>query len=122
VSKIVTFSILTLAIYLFFSGHNAPGGGFVAGIALASSLVLMLLAFDIETVKKGIPVVFRIVGAIGAMLVLLDGVAAVIFGKPFLTQVFTEIAIPFFGPVELSSVTLFEIGVSFAVVGVVVTI
>lgn len=122
VTKVVVFIILTLAIYLFFSGHDAPGGGFVAGLALASSFVLMLLAFDMETVQKGIPVNFRILGAVGAMFVLIDGVGAVVFGKPFLTQAFKEIEIPFFGPIEISTVTLFETGVSLAVVGVVVTI
>ncbi|MEJ8778886.1 Na(+)/H(+) antiporter subunit B [Pseudogracilibacillus sp. ICA-222130] len=122
VTKVVVFIILTLAIYLFFSGHNAPGGGFVAGLALASSFVLMLLAFDIETVKKGIPVNFRILGAVGAMLVLIDGIGAVVFGKPFLTQGFMAIKIPFFGPIEISTVTFFETGVALTVVGVVITI
>ncbi|HLR42044.1 MAG TPA: Na(+)/H(+) antiporter subunit B [Pseudogracilibacillus sp.] len=122
ITKVVVFIILTLAVYLFFSGHSAPGGGFVGGLVLASSIVLLLLAFDIETVKRGIPLDFKLVAALGAMLVLLDGFGAVIFGKAFLTQAFTHIVIPFFGEIELSSVTIFETGVALAVVGVVTTI
>jgi len=122
VSKIVIFIILTLALYLFFSGHNAPGGGFVGGLVLASSFVLMLLAFDIETVKEGIPVDFKLVAATGASFVLLNGLGAVVFGEPFLTQSFAHMNIPFFGEIELTTVTIFETGVALTVVGVVVTI
>ena len=32
VVKVVIFIILTLGVYLFFSGHNAPGGGFIGGL------------------------------------------------------------------------------------------
>ena len=122
VTKVIVFIILTLALYLFFSGHNNPGGGFVGGLVLASSFVLMLLAFDIETVKEGIPVDFKIISAFGALIVLLTGLGATIFGEPFLTQTFATLELPLFGEIEFSTVTIFEIGVALAVVGVVVTI
>lgn len=122
VSKIVVFIILTLALYLFFAGHNAPGGGFIGGLVLASSFVLMLLAFNIETVKKGIPVDFKLVAASGALIVLLSGLGATILGEPFLSQSFAYFDLPFYGEVELTTVTIFETGVALAVVGVVVTI
>lgn len=122
VSKVVVFIILTLALYLFFSGHNAPGGGFIGGLVLASTFVLLLLAFDIETVRRGIPVEFKLVAASGAAIVLLSGLGAVVFGEPFLTQSFAHFDVPFFGEIELTTVTIFETGVALAVVGVVVTI
>lgn len=122
ITKVVVFIILTLALYLFFSGHNNPGGGFVGGLVLASSFVLMLLAFDMDTVKQGIPVDFKLVAATGAAIVLLTGFGATIFGEPFLYQTFTMIELPLFGKVELATVTIFETGVALAVVGVVVTI
>lgn len=122
VSKIVIFIILTLALYLFFSGHNAPGGGFIGGLVLASSFVLMLLAFDIETIKKGVPVDFKLVAASGAAIVLLSGLGATIFGEPFLSHSFAYFDIPFFGKIELTTVTIFETGVALTVVGVVVSI
>ena len=122
VAKIVVFIILTLALYLFFSGHNSPGGGFVAGLLLAAAVVLLCLAFDIETVKDGIPVDFKMVAALGAFIVVACGIGATLFGAHFLTQAFGSIHIPFFGDVEWSTVTIFEAGVALAVVGVVVTI
>lgn len=122
VTKVIVFIILTLALYLFFSGHNNPGGGFVGGLVLASSFVLMLLAFDIETVQRGIPLDFKLVAATGAAIVVLTGLGATLFGEAFLTQTFALFDLPFFGEIELSTVTFFESGVALAVVGVVVTI
>lgn len=122
ITRVVVFIILTLAIYLFFSGHYDPGGGFIGGLVLASAVVLLFLAFDIETVRIGIPINFRVVAAIGAFIVVATGVGATVFGTPFLNQAFKTFNIPFFGEVELSTVTLFEAGVALAVVGVVVTI
>lgn len=122
ISKVVVFIILTLALYLFFSGHNAPGGGFIGGLVLASAFVLLLLAFDIETVRAGIPLNFSILSACGALIVVVSGVGAVLFGEPFLKQTFFQLTLPLFGTVEFTTVTIFEIGVALTVVGVVVTI
>lgn len=122
IAKVVVFIILTLAVYLFFAGHNAPGGGFVGGLVLASAIVLLLLTYDIETVRHGVPVDFKLVAATGALIVLLTGIGAVIFGAPFLTQTFATFYLPFIGVKELSTVTFFELGVVLTVVGVVVTI
>lgn len=73
VTKIVVFIILTVAVYLFFSGHNSPGGGFIGGLVLASAFVLLLLASDIETVQKGIPFDFKRVAALGVFISVTTG-------------------------------------------------
>lgn len=122
ITKVVVFIILTLGLYLFFSGHNAPGGGFIGGLVLASAIVLLLLAYDIETIRASIPVDFKLVAAVGVVIVLISGLLPTILGQPFLEQSFTHFVIPFFGEIELSTVTFFESGVALTVVGVVVTI
>lgn len=122
ITKIVVFIILTLALYLFFSGHNAPGGGFVGGLILASAIILLFLAFDIETVTKSIPLDFKLVAATGVLIVVLTGLGSLIFDVPFLSQTFAYFDLPGLGQTELSTVTIFESGVALTVVGVVVTI
>ncbi|MCF3943552.1 Na(+)/H(+) antiporter subunit B [Oceanobacillus alkalisoli] len=122
VTKISVFIILTLAVYLFFAGHNSPGGGFIAGLVLAAAFVLLFLVYDMDTIRKGIPIDFKKIAAFGAFLAVGTGFGAFVFDVPFLTQSFDYFEVPFFGEVELSTVTIFEAGVSFAVVGVVITI
>lgn len=122
VTKLVVFIILTFGVELFFSGHNNPGGGFIGGLVLSSAIVLLYLVYDIETVHKGIPVDFKLVAALGVLLVLGTGLGSVLFGESFLTQAFTSIDIPYFGHTEFATVVLFEVGVALTVVGTVVTI
>lgn len=122
VTHIVVFIILTFGVELFFSGHNNPGGGFIGGLVLSSAFVLLFLVYDIETVRKGIPLDFKKVAAFGAFLVVLSGIGSVLFGTPFLTQTFSYFELPVFGTTELATVVLFEAGVALTVVGVVVTI
>ncbi|GAB3048939.1 Na(+)/H(+) antiporter subunit B [Virgibacillus ainsalahensis] len=122
VTKIVVFIILTLAVYLFLSGHNNPGGGFIGGLVLASALVLLFLAFDMETIKDAIPFDFKRVAAIGALIAVGTGFGSIFLGEPFLSMAFGYFDLPFFGETELATVTLFEVGVALVVVGVVVTI
>jgi len=122
ITKVVVFIILTLAIYLFFSGHNNPGGGFVSGLVLASAFALLFLAFDIETVHQGFPIDFKLIAALGTLIIVITGLCALLFGVPFLSQTFTYINLPIFGITEITTVTFFEIGVALTVVGVVVTI
>ncbi|MCR2822688.1 Na(+)/H(+) antiporter subunit B [Lederbergia panacisoli] len=122
VTRIAVFIILTMAIYLFISGHNSPGGGFIGGLILASAFVLLCLAFDIETITNGIPLDFKKVAATGAFIVLGTGVAAIFFDVPFLSQTYSYINLPVVGKTALATVTFFEAGVALAVVGVVVTI
>lgn len=122
VTRVVFFIILTLAFYLFFSGHNAPGGGFVSGLVFSAAFVLLCLAFDIETVRQGIPIDFKYVAATGAFIAVISGIGSTVFGEHFLAQSFGVYELPFFGEVEFATVTIFESGVALAVVGVVVTI
>lgn len=122
ITKVVVLIIFTLAIYLFFSGHNNPGGGFISGLILAAAISLMFLAFDIETIRQGIPLDFKKIAALGALIVVATGLGAVLFGAPFLKHTFVTVKLPVFGLTELTTVTLFDAGVALAVVGVVVTI
>lgn len=122
VTKMVVFIILTMAVYLFVSGHNSPGGGFIGGLVLASALVLLFLAFDTETIMNRIPLDFKMVAAVGAFIAVATGVASLFFDVPFLSQAYSYFNLPVFGKTGLATVTIFELGVALAVVGVVVTI
>ena len=122
VVKGVVFIVLTLGVYLFFAGHNAPGGGFIGGLVLGSGIVLLYITFDIETVHKGIPFDFKKVAALGVLLATGTAIGSVFFDVPFLTQTDKYVNLPLLGETHLTTVTIFEAGVALTVIGTLVTI
>ena len=42
VTRLMTFIILSFAVYLFMAGHHNPGGGFIGGMVFAAGIVLLL--------------------------------------------------------------------------------
>ena len=122
VVKGVVFIILTLGMYLFFAGHNAPGGGFIGGLVLGSAIILLYITYDIETVHKSLPLDFKKVAAFGVLLATGSAVAALFFDAPFLKHTDGYFDVPLLGELHLTTVTVFEAGVALTVIGVLVTI
>lgn len=121
-TKVILFIVLTFSIYVLFSGHHNPGGGFVGGLVTACAIVLLHLAFDAATVREMLPVDYKLLGAAGILIAVLTGCGALVFGYPFLTQTMLHVQLPLFGEIELASAVLFDIGVYFAVVGTSMTV
>ncbi|WP_088006542.1 Na(+)/H(+) antiporter subunit B [Indiicoccus explosivorum] len=117
-TKAVVFIILLFAIYIFFAGHYSPGGGFVGGLLAAGALVLLMLAFDIETVNRIIPVDYVQIAAAGLLISLGTAAASILFGVPFFTHAHTYVYLPLLGKTSFHSATLFDLGVFLVVVGV----
>ncbi len=122
VVKGVVFIVLTLGVYLFFAGHNEPGGGFIGGLVLGSGIVLLYITFDIETVHRGMPFDFKKVAALGVLLATGSAIASLFFGAPFLKQADDYFEFPLLGETHLTTVTIFEAGVALTVIGTLVTI
>ena len=116
-TKVVTFIILMFAVHIFFAGHYTPGGGFVGGLLTASAIVLLMLAFDIPTIKKILPINY-----VGLLIAIATASASVIFDVPFFTHAYDYFDLPLFGETSLHSALLFDIGVYLVVVGVTMTI
>ena len=55
VSSWVKVLIFLFGIYIILFGHLTPGGGFAGGVILASSYVLLMLAFGREFVEENLP-------------------------------------------------------------------
>lgn len=122
VSKVIAFIILVFSIFLFFAGHHNPGGGFIGGLMTAGGLILLYLAYDLETMKKVLPFDFKIVTALGLLIGVGTGVGSFFFKVPFLTHTFGYHYLPFLGKTELATAMLFDLGVYLTVVGITMTI
>lgn len=122
VTNVAVVIIFTFAINLFVSGHHYPGGGFIGGLAFASGVILLFVTYDIESVRKNMPVDFKVLAAVGVLIAVLTGVGGMVLDKPFLSQAFGYFEIPIFGKTELATAVVFDIGVALAVIGTALTI
>ncbi|WMT89025.1 monovalent cation/H+ antiporter subunit A [Pelagibacterium sp. H642] len=109
--------IIVLAAYLFFRGHDAPGGGFAAGVAMSIGFLLQYMAGGTRWVEDRLRVLPVRWIAVGLLIALGTGAGAWIFGYPFLTSFFQYTEIPFIGRVPTASALLFDLGVFVLVVG-----
>jgi multicomponent Na+:H+ antiporter subunit A len=117
IARLTLHLMLLFSIYLLLRGHNAPGGGFIAGMLTAVAIILQMVAFDVESFKQEVPWnPLRIVMS-GLSVSALTGLGALVFGRPFLTSAFGHFHFPILGEVELVTAALFDLGVYLVVVG-----
>jgi multicomponent K+:H+ antiporter subunit A len=106
-----------VAAYLFLRGHNAPGGGFVAGLVVAISFVLQYLVAGTRWVETHLRLaVLRWIGA-GLLIAVATGLGAMLLGYPFLTTHTARLHLPLVGETHLASALFFDLGVFTVVVG-----
>ena len=81
VSSWVKVLIFLFGIYIILFGHLTPGGGFAGGVILASSYVLLMLAFGRKFVEDNLPsAVASKLDCLGAFLFALVAVLGLVFG------------------------------------------
>lgn len=108
--------LLIFSVFLFFRGHNEPGGGFIGGLVGAGSFVLFALAFGVEKSREILRVSPRALVGWGLLFGAGSGVLSMILGVPFLTGVWT-FPLLFGTELHLGSPLIFDIGVYLVVVG-----
>jgi len=116
---------LIFAGYMFFKGHNEPGGGFVAGLVASVGLAVYRMAEGGAALRRIIPIHPAILAAIGLTFALGTGFLPIVLGQAFHDDPFplfysVQMHIPRFAaePFHLPSVTFFDFGVFLVVVGV----
>lgn len=101
------------AIYIFFRGHNAAGGGFIAGLCTALSLLLIAFAVGLDRLRSAMRVNALSVAVVGVLLAITACLLPLAFGKPLLNHLHGDIA-----GVYVGTPMLFDLGVYLAVIGV----
>lgn len=109
---------LIFAGYMFFKGHNAAGGGFIAGLIAAVALAVFRMAEGAAALRRLLPVKPGTMAAIGLLIALLTAVVPMLFGLPLLRSGDSHIPLPGGGNFHLTSAMFFDLGVFIVVVGV----
>jgi multicomponent K+:H+ antiporter subunit A len=106
-----------VATFFFLRGHNAPGGGFVAGLVMAIGLLLQYLVFGTDWVEDRVRLAPRVLIGVGLLLVIGTSAGSLVVGYPLLTSHTFHLDIPFLGEVHIGSAMFFDLGVFCEVFG-----
>ncbi len=119
VGKVMLNLALATAVFLFLRGHNAPGGGFIAGLTAAVGFIFVYQVRSPtgDPVRRPASMVPWL--AIGVALAAIPGIIAMFLGRPFLTSASIHIPVPVIGELHLSSVLIFDLGVFVVVIAAV---
>ena len=120
-TRILMPLLLLYSFFLFWRGHNEPGGGFVGGLVASVAFVLYALTSGVAAGRRALRIDPSALAAWGLAVALISGLPGVLMGRPFMTAVWRTVTIGS-GSLKLGTPLLFDLGVFLAVVGVVLTI
>lgn len=108
---------LVVAAHYFLRGHNEPGGGFVAGLIVAITLLMQYIVSGTRWVESRTHVRPAWWIALGLLIGAATGMGAVVYGYPFLTTHTAHVTLPVLGDVHLPTAAFFDLAVLGVVVG-----
>jgi multisubunit Na+/H+ antiporter MnhB subunit len=112
---------IVFALFLFFAGHNAPGGGFVGGLVAGAALALRYVAGGVREVRHVAPWPPEVILGIGLFVAVATGVAGWVVGSEFFASRIFEVNLPLLGVVKASTALVFDAAVFLVVVGMALT-
>ena len=123
-SKLLVPLSLVFAMFVYFKGHQTPGGGFVAGLVAAVALIVHRMSEGGDSLRKMLPYPERAFIAVGLLLAMITGLGPTFFGLPLFTSAHGYLPLPAGAgqnvEFEWASVMVFDFGVFLVVTGVVV--
>jgi multicomponent Na+:H+ antiporter subunit A len=117
ITRLVFHTIVVFSIYLLFSGHNNPGGGFAAGLVTGLALMVRYLAGGRYELDEAAPVDAGALMGLGLFVATGSGLAPLAFGGAVLQSAVIDLHPPLLGDVHLVTSLFFDIGVYLVVVG-----
>ena len=117
--KVLYHSILVLALYFEFAGHNLPGGGFVGGLIAGAAVSLRYASGGAEAVRTTFRAPSHVILGFGLFLSSATALVPVLLGGAVLEHASYEMKLPIFGTVKVVSALPFDAGVFLVVVGLV---
>lgn len=117
VTRLLFHSIVLVSLFLLFSGHNAPGGGFAGGLMAGLALTLRYLAGGRYELEEAAPVGAGTVLGVGLAVSVGTGVTSALLGGGVLESAYLAVRVPVLGELHLVTSLVFDVGVYLVVVG-----
>lgn len=121
-TRLVYHTMLIGSLFLLFSGHNLPGGGFAGGLLAGIALTMRYLAGGRYELGAAMPLHPGILMGSGLMVATLAGLAPIVAGGTTLQSARFDLVMPIFGEVKFATAIIFDIGVYLVVLGLVLEI
>ncbi|GAA4622083.1 Na+/H+ antiporter subunit A [Cellulomonas oligotrophica] len=122
VVRLLFHTMIVYSVFLLFSGHNQPGGGFAAGLVTGIALAVRYLAGGRYELGEAAPVQPGVLLGLGLFLSAGVGMLAMLEDGVVLQSAILEFTVPVWGDVKLVTSLFFDIGVYLVVVGLVLDI
>ena len=119
-TRVVFPLLLLFSVFLLFRGHNEPGGGFVGGLVAATAYALLSLTGGVASARRVLPGRPELLVGTGLLLALASGLLSLAAGRPFMTGLWADFALPVVG--KPGTPGLFDTGVYVTVLGIVLLI
>ncbi len=121
-TRIIFPLIMLVSVFFFFTGHNAPGGGFAGGLTGGLALTMRYLAGGRYELGETLPLdAGKILGA-GLGLSAGTAAASLALGAPALSSALVQFDLPVVGQVKLVTALFFDLGVYCIVMGLVLDV
>ncbi len=117
VTRLLFHTVVIFSLYLLFSGHNNPGGGFAAGLVTGLALLVRYLVGGRDELDEAAPIDAGVLIGSGLAIAATAALAPLAFGGLVLQSAIVEVTVPVLGDVKLVTSLFFDIGVYFIVVG-----
>ena len=121
-SRLLFPAMIILAVYLFFAGHNSPGGGFAGGLVISLALAMRYIIGGRKELAATLPVQTETLLGAGLLAAAVSVFWPMLLHWPPLTSTYTEVEVPLLNTVTTVSPLLLDLGVLLIVVGTVVFI
>ena len=124
-TRILMPLILLLSVFVFWRGHNEPGGGFIGGLLAATAFALLEKAEGLAAARRALRFRPESIAATGLGFALLSGLWGGLGQGLFLKGVWPFYELDAAGEkhgLPLGSIPLFDLGVYLVVLGTVLAI
>ncbi len=118
--KPIRWLLIIIAVIALLRGHNYPGGGFIGGLLAGLSIVFKSLAYDVESTQKSLKVSPQNIIGIGLSIVFLSLLPSILNKAELMQAYWTKIELISDFTIKLGTPLIFDIGVFFVVIGIVV--